>query len=281
MRRSNDPTANYGAARNGQRGADYGSRTAPRQDPGTRGFGVPTDVRRNGSVRSNNVRGADYGNSSSTRQIPSRGFGVPTDTQQRSTGNAGSVPRRGADYGTTREVERVGDVRRSGSTRSYGGSTTPAPTRSYSNPRSNVDSSRAEADRRGYDLPSSTPRRYTRPATGSNESMSRQAPPRDVRTYDDSNRGYSVPTPQPRRYEAPVQQQAPRGYGQSAPRSYSAPAPSYSAPAPQRETYSAPARESYSAPSRESYSPPARESSRDSGSRGDSGGVRRVGRDDR
>ena len=307
VRRTNDPTANYGNARNGQRGADYGSRTAPRQDPGTRGFGVPTDVRRNGSARDGSVRGADYGNNG-TRQIPSRGFGVQPDntprrgadygngnTRQipnrgfgveaggapRSNGGVDSGVRRGADYGGTRDVERVGDVRRNGDGRAIDNTPVRTQPRSYSTDtpagRRNIgDNGRVDADRRGYDLPSTAPRRYVRPT----DSAPRQAPAREVRSYDEGNRGYSVPAAQPRRYEAPAAQQAPRGYGQSAPRSYSAPAPApnYSAPSP------APQRETYSAPPRESYSPPPRESSRDSGSsRGDSGNVRRVGsnRDDR
>lgn len=290
--RRNDPTANYGGARGNQRGADYGSRTAPRQDPGTRGFGVPTDVRRNDTTRDGSVRGADYGNTG-TRQIPSRGFGVPAGETTRSNGGVnGNVPRRGADYGNLREIERVGDVRRNSGTpamnnapvrsqqsRGYSPGTAPVVRREADN------GSRAEADRRGYDLPSTEQRRYVPSSTGRNEAAPRQAPQRDVRSYDDGNRGYSMPAAQPRRYEAPAaQQQAPRGYGQPAPRSYSAPAPapapSYSAPAPApRESYSAPARESYSAPARESSSRGS-----DSGSsRGDSGGVRRVGsnRDDR
>lgn len=296
VRRNGDPTANYGNARGGQRGADYGSRTAPRQDPATRGFGVPTDVRRNAS------NGRDMGNSNGTpREIPSRGFGVENggrvnNGRDASYGDSNGTPRqipnrgfgvqgngepqapRGTGYATQNEAQRIGDVRRGGGVRQQGGYDANAP-RGYA-PRPQVD--RATSDAQGYDLPG---RAAPRAVNRGNEGYSVQQPRRNVQV-EDGSRGYSVPT-QPQRsyaprdnggYVAPAQQQAPRGYSaQPAPqRTYSAPAPQqqYSAPAPQQAP-----RESYQAP----------RGSDDGGSRGDSGrgssrddgGVRRNGRDDR
>ncbi|MBB5207459.1 hypothetical protein [Chiayiivirga flava] len=259
----------YPGARGNPRAADYGSRTAPRQDPGTRGFGVPTDVRRTGTTRN-----AQYG-SSSDRQLPSRGFGVPAGSSRGTDTGSANNPRNA----TQREAQRLGDVRRTGVPASRS-STMPArqslPRGGYVAPARDAQIERAEADARGYALPgTSAPRRVGRPAS-TGEGYRRESAPRQI---DDGGRGYALPSAPERRYSAPVA--APRDSYAPAPQQQ--PARGYSAPPAPQRNYSAPApapRQSYSdAPSRSE----SRGGGDRGGSRGSSGGVRRVGsnRDDR
>ena len=269
----------YGTARDGSRAADYGSRTAPRQDVGTRGFGVPTD---GGTDSYRDVRrNAAYGTPGATRQDPgTRGFGVPVDgaTQPRALpstrgfgvenpqtdpGNAVSAPtgyRRDARYGAQREVGRYGNeampsegselrprFERESRQRGYDdGVALPDKVDRGIAPRA------ASGYERGYERAPSAPvaREFSRPAMPSRsydaEPSADRMPARE--SYSEApSRGYA-PAPETQNYSAPS-----RGYdsGESA--------PSDSAPAPQYESRS------------ESRS----ESNSDSGS--DDGGVRRMG----
>lgn len=253
----------YGTSRGGSRDADYGSRTAPRVDPGTRGFGVPSqDVRRTGL--------------GSERQDPgTRGFGVPVE---------GRV-RRGADSGGFTGSGGYGEApRRAGSNAQREADRYAAP-----QPLREPAAGNYQRAPRGYDA-GNADRGYTLPRQGSR---------RVAEGYDDmpsaAPREYSRPEPQPRRYEAPV-----RGYESGRGAVYSAPMPAgrgYSAPSePRGGGYAAPVRgydagasapapaPRYSAPEpspRFEREETRSESRGDRGGRSDSG-VRRVGsnRDD-
>lgn len=264
-RRGNDP-----------RGADYGSRSPARQDPGMRGFGVPTDVR-----RTNNPREAQYG-SNGGRQLPSRGFGVPTDATRGEPVRGNDIRRSGINDA---RGQSIGDVRRTGTMRPS--SPMQDGTRGYQQaPMRSDDAARAAADRRGYDLPTSNaPRRVARPSGGDPGYMRPSAPQRQA--VDTGGRGYGMPTAPSRGYGQPQQaprdysqqQQAPRGY--SAPPQQQAPARQFSAPPQEQRSYSPPP----PPPQRPSFQDMPRNESRGeprmgSGGR-DGGGVRRVGRDER
>jgi hypothetical protein len=246
------PYGTYGTARGNTRDADYGSRGSARQDPGTRGFGVPYDgdVRRNGSAR-----GADYGRSN--RELPAtRGFGVPVDRD----GAGSDVRRRDANFGAAREINRVGSDRRDGDDQGYvrPGATRRGYDEGMTLPRQNYQRGGSVRSRADYEVAPAA-REYSRPQPA-------------VRSYDrGGDGGYAAPPRE--RYSAPAQNYSAPAPSYSAPsRGYdagarSAPAPSYSAPAPRYESRSEPARESRG------------ESRSDSGGRGE---VRRVGsrRDD-
>jgi len=279
----------YGTARDGSRAADYGSRSAPRQDPGTRGFGVPTD---GGSDAYRDVRrNAAYGTPGATRQDPgTRGFGVPVDgngrdyNQDSRIANYGAPqpralpsargfgvenpqidPRnampaqngypRDARYGAQREVGRYGNE---------------AMPNDGSDARARFE---REPRQRGYEGGVALPDQIDRgiaPRAASGYERTRSTP---------VTREYSRPAMPSRSYEA--EPSVDRGYRMPARESYSEAPPRGYAPAPEAQSYSAPSRGYDAGASAPSYSAPEPapqyESRSESRSDSDDGGVRRVG----
>jgi hypothetical protein len=212
----------YGASR----GADYGSRAAPRQDPGVRGFGVrqpDDDVRRTGrydaprqapatrgfGVPATRERGADYGNVDRDAMRYEQSAPSPA---RREAGRYGGVPERGYDDGGV-ALPRGG-----------------VPTRAYENRREPILRDASRPLPRSYDDGGAT--RWRTPDR--DESYASPAPvargyaPEPQRSVERRGRGYDAGP-------APAYSVAEPRYSAPEPR-YEAPAPRYEAPEPRRET---------------------------------------------
>lgn len=275
----------YGTARDGSRGADYGSQPAPRQLPNERGFGVTrgSDDRGSaGDVRRNAAYGAQ---SSANRQQPAtRGFGVPVDSRQSPQREAGYgqassrtlpptrgfgvTPSREPATGATREASRYSDSIELPRTRTNPGyaprrAETPV-AREYSRPatpaRGYEISPAPQRDYRSAPREAYTPQPGARTYAPQPEARSYSAP---SRSYDRSA-GYEAQRVEPRAQPQFEARSAPSYAPRETPRYESRPQPSYTP----RET---PRYESRPEPRSESRS----DSSRDE--------VRRVGsnRDER